>query len=162
MITDPRKKPAFAASLVLKAGAKVESVWEKPDGTTVPASYSYENAAGQRFLVLGLSAFTCPDTVYQNYSRQAQFLLFFQENNVVLPAICPGNPDLYVLCKGHEDTLCVGLFNCFADAIDDLAVQLPGEFREEEFGRCEGTLQGASVKIHHLAAFDWCFVKLRR
>ena len=162
MITDPRKKPAFAANLTLKAGAKVESVWEKPDGTTIPASYFYENAAGQRFLVLGLDAFTCEGTVYKNYSRQRQFFTFFRENGSVLPAVCPGNPELYVLCKENEDALCVGLFNCFADAIDDLTVQLPGGFREAEFGRCQGALQGASVEIKHLPAFGWCFVKLRR
>jgi hypothetical protein len=162
MITDPRKKPAFASALQLRSGAKVESVWEKPDGTTVPASFSYENVAGQRFLVLGLDALTCEGTVYKNYSRQQQFLTFFRENAVALPAVCPGNPELYVLCKENESTLCVGLFNCFADAIDGVSVQISQAFREAEFGRCAGTLQGDVLKIDHLAAFDWCFVKLCR
>ena len=163
-VTDYRLKPPFAADLVLKESAKVESTWTKPDGTSAPASFRYTNSDGQTFLVFCLDAFTCADEMYKNYSRQKQMLDFLADSGAKLPAIAPGNPDLYVICKESEDKLAVGLFNCFADEISDFEVALPEKYSNAEFFRCDGKLSesGNGIRIDRLAAFGWCFIELKK
>lgn len=156
-VIDYRLKPAFASEMVLKPGAKVQSQWNRPDGTVWPASYIYENSNGNRFLVLALDGFTCIDSIYKNYSRQKQFMDFLGEE---LAVCCPGNPELYTVCAESEDSLAVGFFNCFADPIEDLCANIPGNFSGGEFYRCSGKLQDGGVKINVLAAWEWCFIKL--
>ena len=161
-VTDYRLKPAFAADLELCDGAKILSLWTKPDGTSAPASFSYANTEGQVFLVLCLDAFTAADEIYKNYSRQKQIVDFLDESDAPLPAKCVGNPDLYVLCKESEEALAVGLFNCFADPIDDFCVELSGKYKKATLYRASGNLDSDKLSIDHLGAFDWCFVKLEK
>jgi hypothetical protein len=131
-------------------------------GETVPASYTYQNTHGQQFLVLCMDAFTCADEIYKNYSRQGQLLDFLRESGCNLPAACGGNPELYLLCKSDENSLAIGYFNCFADCIDDFTTSLTETYQKAEFYRCEGSLSGRSLRLKHLSAYDWCFVKLTK
>jgi hypothetical protein len=156
-VIDYRLKPSFASEMVLKPGAKLQSLWNRPDGTDWPASYTYENATGNRFLVLAMDGFTCIDSVYKNYSRQKQFMDFVGDS---LPVCCPGNPELYTVCAESEDCLAVGFFNCFADPVEDLWAKIPGDFSGGEFFRCEGKLTEEGVELNYLAPWDWCFIKL--
>lgn len=161
-VTDYRLKPRFASRITPKATATLQSEWLLPSGERIPASYTYRNADGQVFLVLCADAFTCPDELYKNYSRQKQFLDFLEESGAALPVRCEGNPDLYVLAKESEDTLAVGLFNCFADAVEPLTLTLSVPAAHAEFFRCTGTCEGNTLRIEHLSAFDWCFVKIQK
>ena len=58
--------------------------------------------------------------------------------------------------------MAIGFFNCFADEISDLEVELSLEYKTANFFRCDGKLNGSSLKIDHLAAFGWCFVELEK
>jgi hypothetical protein len=156
-VIDYRLKPAFASEMVLKPGAKVQSQWNRPDGTAWPASYAYENADGNRFLVLALDGFTCIDSVYKNYSRQKQFTDFLAD---VLPVCCPGNPELYTVCAESEERIAVGFFNCFADPVEDLCAMLPEKLSGGEFFRCSGALIKGGIRVEYLPPWDWCFIKL--
>ncbi|MBE6597083.1 MAG: hypothetical protein E7641_05370 [Ruminococcaceae bacterium] len=161
-VTDYRLKPPFASSATPAEGAEILSLWVAADGRRHPASYCYKNASGQSFLVLLMDAFSCADEIYKNYSRQKQIIDFLTENGVSLPAKCSGNPDLYLLCKENDDTLSIGLFNCFADSIDDFSLELDREYATADIHRAEGELFGKFLKIDHLSAFDWCYVTLKR
>lgn len=161
-VTDYGHKPPFASTVTPREGATVESEWILPDGSTRPASFTYRNADGQVFLVFCMDAFTAADEIYKNYSRQHQMLDFLARNGAHLPAAVSGNPDLYVLCKEDEDTLAVGFFNCFADAVDHATVTLDAPYREADFCRVSGSLSGNTLTIDHLSAFDWGFVKVKK
>ena len=162
VVTDYRLKPPFAAKLTLTPGAKVETEWVLPDGTRQPGSYTYRNADGNEFLVLALDGFTCTDAIYKNYSRQKQFMDFLPSRGAHLPVKCAGHPELYVLCRQSEDTLSVALFNCFADPVEDLTLELPEGFSQAGFCRCQGSLSGDKVTLERLGAFDWCFVRMTK
>ena len=161
-VTDYGHKPPFATKMDLKEGAMLLSEWIDPDGSRPPASFSYKNENGNVFLVLAMDAFTCSDEIYKNYSRQKQIFDFLSDSGVILPAKCFGNPDLYVICKQNEDTLAVGLFNCFADSISNFKVELPSEYKSAEFCRATGKLFGNELQIDHLGAFDWCYIVLKK
>ena len=152
---------AFAERMVLKPGAVVRSVWSN-EGNDIPASYTYRNTAGQTFLVLAVAAHAVTPAYLENYERQRQVFAFFAENGTPVPVVCRKNPNLYVLCKSDGNRMAVGLFNCFADGIDDLTVDLSEEWKSAEFHRCEGRLKDKRVTVANLAAFEWCWVTLTR
>ena len=145
----------FAERLTPKAGAVVKSKWS---GEESPASFTYRNTNGQIFMVLAVVAHAATPAYLENYERQRQIFDFFAENGTPIPAVCRKNPNLYVICKENGDRMAIGLFNCFADEIDDLTVDLTDEWTTAAFHRCEGSLNGKQIKIDHLAAFDWCWV----
>ena len=153
-------KTPYAAKVEVKDGAKLQSLWHGAE--TCPGSYTYENAEGQRFLVLCLDAFACANEMYKNYARQKQIFDYLEVCGAAAPVRCEKHPDLYVLCKEDESTLAVGFFNCFADEIDDLTAKLSGTFSKAEFFRSEGALNGNALTIKHLPAYNWCFVKLSK
>jgi hypothetical protein len=106
---------------------------------------------------------TAAEEIYKNYSRQRQFFSFLEQSGAQPPVRALGNPELYVLCKKGGDTLAVALFNCFADAIDGLDLTLSEDWREATCYRASGELFNAqTLHIHHLSAFDWCFVLLKK
>ena len=147
---------AFAERLTLKAGAVVKSEWSGKEKT--PASFTYRNEKGQVFFVLAVNAFGSTPAYLENYERQRLVFEFFTENGNPVPAVCRKNPNLYIVCKANADRMAVGLFNCFADEIDDLTVDLVGNWSSAEFHRCEGALSGKQIRIDHLAAYDWCWI----
>ena len=146
---------AFAERLTLKAGAALRSVWS--GGENLPASFTYRNANGQIFLVFAANAFGSSKAYLENYERQRLVFDFFAENGSPVPAVCRKNPNLYVVCKGDADRMVIGLFNCFADEIDGLTVDLAQEWESAEYHRCAGTLSGKRVKIDHVPAYGWCW-----
>lgn len=154
-------KTPYATRMEISSQAKVESLWHL-GAETCPASYTYENAAGQRFLVYCMDAFACANEIYRNYARQKQIFDFLADSGAAAPVRCQGHPDLYVLCKEDENGLAVGFFNCFADEIDDLTATVAGSFKKTECYRSEGVLKDGCLKIKHLPAYNWCFVKLTK
>jgi hypothetical protein len=153
-------KIPFANKVSLKDGVNIESEWIADQ--VYPASYSYTNANGQCFLVLCMDAFTCADEMYKNYARQKQFFDFLEKQSATVPARCDKHPDLYVLCKEEKDTLAIALFNCFADAIENLEVNLADCYQNAELFRANGTLNQDTLLIHELPAYQWCYVILKK
>lgn len=83
-----------------------------------PASYTYQNGAGQRFFVFACRMDFTNEAFYRNYCRQRQVTEFFD-----LPIHCAGNPDLYLYCAENETERAVLLLNLSPDKI--LAPTLP-------------------------------------
>lgn len=154
-------KTPYASEITISDQAKIRSFWHR--GTEkLPGSYTYENAAGQKFLVYGMDAFACAKEMYCNYARQAQIFDFLEECGADAPVRCPGHPDLYVLCKEDANTLAIGFYNCFADEIDGLKAKVSTEYTNAEIYRAEGRLHHNVLNIDHLPAYNWCFVKLTK
>lgn len=152
----------FAFQLTLSENARIESLWHRADNTTAPASYTYENGQGHKFLVLCADCYNWDKDFSVSYARQSQILSFLQRNGCVLPASVTGSPDLYILCKQDGKRLAIGFFNCFADSIEPLTAQLDAPYTKSEFFRCHGSADGNTLRIEKLPAFEWCYVILER
>jgi hypothetical protein len=152
----------FAFRLSLAESAKVESLWHSTDGTTAPASFTYVNPQGHRFLILCADCYDWDKDFSASYARQTQLLSFLQENGATLPAATAGAPDLYLLCKQGENRLAIGFFNCFADAVEPLQVQLSCNYSRCHCFRCDGTVDGNVLQIDKLSAYEWCYVLLEK
>ena len=127
-------------------------------------AYRYENAEGQRFLVFlfdGQSIYSETrigiSGLLQNYATQrvlTRTLPWVARRP--LPAHCTGNPELYLMCKKDEDSMSVGLFNCFADALAEPVVYLDGDYNRIECLNCEAVLEGNKItltsKLHGFCA----------
>ena len=101
--------------VTLKVGADVLSTLRG-----MPVCWKYENAAGQRFLcyAFDMDRAIWARSVTRGYARQRQLIEGLQwAGRRPLPASCPGEPDLYILCKRTPEGLAVGLWNLSCDVV---------------------------------------------
>ena len=151
---------ANAVELTLRPEADVLSCFEKKDGTKLPLSYEYENAAGQRFLVYAMEGYFDPQDWFRQYGRGPRIEAFARRCGKRLPAFCPGHPELYVLAKSDGKRLAVGLWNNFPDAVYAPTVKLDRAYTVTETFRCRAELQGDTVILSDLPPFSFAFLSL--
>ena len=115
-----------------------------------PAAYRYENAHGQRFIVYCFDL-TTPypeNALVRSYCRQRQLIDGLEwAGRRKLPAVCPGQPDLYMTCKRTEDGLAVGLWNLSVDVISDARIRLDGAYTALEAFNAAGAIEGDGVLL---------------
>ena len=124
----------------------------------LPLSYRYENAAGQRFLVLNFATDILDKRAYiwKQYIRGRQIA-----ENVAwlsgqkLPACAPGHPSLYMQCKEDAGSLTVGLWNLHPDPVFAPVVQLGAEYGRLECLNTEGVLKGNRVELAEIPPFGF-------
>ena len=88
----------------------------KTESGIIPLSYRYENADGNRFLVLNVNSRCDSSSMLKHYARGRQIadnVPWLSGNK--LPAYVYGHPSLYMQCKQGENSMSVGLWNFFAD-----------------------------------------------
>ncbi|NMP38249.1 MAG: hypothetical protein GX051_09070 [Clostridiales bacterium] len=134
--------------------------------TTLPSAFSYAGGNGHRFYVL------CADMdiarrnngFRRSYSRQRQAIDEIKKmSGSALPAVCPGNPDLYIMCKADRNALSVGLWNFFTDSVINPVITLSGDFASAEFLNCSGTLCGKRVTLDgEIPAFGCALFTLKK
>jgi hypothetical protein len=117
--------------------------------------YRYENSNGNRFLVFlfegdSLNAYDriCVSGLLKNYVTQR----VLGENipwvaRKPLPAYCEGNPELYMMCAEHGESLSIALINCFADRLANRTIELGDCYRHIECYGCEAELCGDRVTL---------------
>ena len=143
-------------ALALKESAQVLS-WHLRDGEQVPGSYFYENGAGQRFFVLCFDGCFCKERLFRQYTRSRQISdILPRLSGRKLPAHCPGNPDLYLMCKEDGDEMAVGLWNFCADPVLQPKVKLEKAFDNIRFIRCSGQPEGDTVTLSELPPYGFC------
>jgi hypothetical protein len=152
-------------NFTLKDTAKVLSVF-KINNTDVIGSYIYENKDGQKFLVLNFNVEKQMNSngLVRSYYRQAQVVgLYEWLNGKKLDAISLKNPYLYILTKKKENSLAIGLWNNFADAILKPVVDLGESYKKARFVNCKGQLIGNKVILDNpLGAYAFCFIELEK
>ncbi len=100
----------------LNEDAVVQSEMCTGDGKSVTTAYTYENAEGERFLVYLAYMQDMNKNFYRNYARQAQLARCIEwVGRKKLPAICLGNPDLYMISSEGGGKLSVALWNISPD-----------------------------------------------
>ena len=128
-------------------------------------AYRYENSEGQRFLVFTFNAETLEKNsdIYHGYLMQTTLRNGAEwVSRKLLPAVCIGNPYLYLICKKQKDTLSVALFNCFADSILTPEIQLDEAYDEIEFINTSGLLEGSTVRLQALGAFSFAAFEVKK
>ena len=139
----------------LKENAEVLSDFNTAMGL-IPVSFRYENAQGQRFLVLNLNTRVGSDNLLKHYARSRQYAEAVEWlGGQKLPAYVYGHPALYIQCKESENSLAVGLWNCFADIAIEPVVELREEYSAIEFINCSGRLDGDKVYLTDIPAFGF-------
>lgn len=120
-----------------------------------PGCYLYENKQGQRFMVYAFAAETVLTHsiwncgTFRNYCRQKQLIDGIEWiQRKPLPAVCPGNPFAYLLCKRDGNRLSVGVWNIFSDEMIEPEILLDREYASADCYRCEGHLEGRRLKLH--------------
>ena len=133
-----------------KATATVLSVLEDcHDGTRSDGVYRYENANGERFLVLPFAAGVNSREVLIGECRQRQMVdNYAWLAGEALAASCSGNPDLYMMTKRGEDgSLAIGLWNCSDDPILQPCIELGEEYATVTCVNCEAHLDGKRITL---------------
>ena len=123
----------------------------------------YENAQGMRFLVYAFDGAFIDENRYRNYCTQSQLCRSIQWlSQKKLPAVCLGNPDLYMLCKADDTGMVIGLWNIFADDIPQPEIFLGDTYRSAELIGCKGTLDGNKLRLSSIAPYGYAFINLTR
>ena len=120
---------------------------------SIPLSYRYENANGQRFLVLNTNS-RCNPGILRSYARSRQYaenVEWLSGNK--LPAYVYGNPALYIQCKKQGGKLAVGLWNFFADIAIEPVVELDNDYKSVKFINCSGRLEKNKVFLSDIQPF---------
>ena len=119
-----------------------------------PACYYYENREGQRFLVYSFAAHTARvkngwrKGLFRHYYRQTQLVDAIERlQGHPLPAVCVGNPQLYMICKKNGHSMSVGIWNSFADEVISPTIILDHPYTKVDCYHCQGTIKGNRVHL---------------
>ncbi len=136
-----------------------------PKGT--PASYRYENANGQRFMVLAYDHFKSivkgKVTVFTSgHYRKAELIEAAEWlSGKKIPAVTTKCPNLYMLASKGENALSVALANVSIDEALDPVVELDKNYSEIRFVNCSGRLEGDKVYLSDIAAYGLCAFEVK-
>lgn len=140
----------------LQKTAKPQSLFYDKSGKEYVSAYTYENAKGQRFLVFAFDAEQTADDYFLNYARPRQIAAcaaWLQKKP--LPALCPGNPGLYMLCAEKDGRLAVGLWNLSPDAIECPLVQTGTAPRRLLQSTCRAKVCAQGVETERLEPYGF-------
>lgn len=149
--------------LISAEGAQVESIFRTAYGD-MPASYRYENADGQKFLVLPFNggAVKANSGLSCSYYRQEQLISACEWMGAKLPAVVKRNPHLYLIVKETEEKTAVAFMNFSLDDTQDAVIELSRRYNEAEFIGCNGQLQGDRVSLDPVGGWRFGAVILRK
>ncbi len=142
-----------------------ETDWEgravKTDDKLYPDTIKYTNSKGQKFIVFAFEGWRTSPNHWKTYVMQNLLLECVSWlSDGGLPAVCKGNPGLYIQCKENEISQAIGLWNFFADEIDNPTIQLANNFSRAEFVNCSGELNGNNLILSEMLPYSYAFVKL--
>lgn len=154
-----------ANGIDLKDGARIQS-WLHINEKVYIGSYTYENREGERFLVYNFSMGQdgkIPGLIRSYYRQRQVIRLYPWLNGKKLPAVCPGNPNLYLMVKENATSMAVGLWNYSEDKIRRPVIDLEGPYQSIRFLNCDGVLEGDRITLTSgLAPFDFCFMEVHK
>ncbi len=136
------------------------------DGKEFPLCYTYENGAGQRFLVW---LFHAAELLRDSDLTKGYLIQETMINGIEwvakkpLPVTCKKNPGLYIMCKKTENTMSVALFNAFADSIFTPTLALDEAYAEITAAvNTKGSVRGRTVTLSELPAFSFAAFTVKK
>ncbi len=153
--TAPNYGGKAAYDFVPKANARVITLRRDEVGDC-PDTILYTNAKGQKFMVYGFDAHFTGEDHYRNYTVQTQLLQVIPWlSGKKVPVECAGHPDLYVQYSEGSGERAVGLWNFFADEIDEPVVMLDKAYKSIRFICGSGRLDGDKVILDPIPAYQF-------
>ena len=148
----------------LSVSDKAELISEfQTDTGLVPASFRYENADGQRFLIFAFDGYLASESLFRTYARG---------NTVIdssewlcgkkLPAVLRGAPDVYTITKRGADRTVTGIWNFFADAVLSPAVELDGDYTATDTINCTAKIKDGRAYLSELPAFGFAAIEYKK
>lgn len=142
----------------VREGAVIESRFETK-GAGIPASFRYENASGQRFLVFCFDAYASPkeDGLYRQYTRAEQIISAASWlGGKDLPAVITGCPEMFPIVKENGGKLAVGLWNFCPDDVPQPVVTLASEPKKVTgtIG-CTAEICGRNIRLSRIEPYGF-------
>ena len=126
----------------------------------IPACFTYRNDSGLSVLVFNFHSAVCVRNFWRNYRFPRLIADFCSRNNAALPVYATGAPDLYLLCKDDGNFRNIGIWNCFADEVNDIVLQLDREVSNIECLRCDAQIiDDKRIQVKHIAAYSFAFIR---
>ena len=149
--------------LEVDPAAVIESRFEVGGGS-VPGTFRYENAAGQRFFVLCFDGQMAEESLFRSYARQRQIADACRWFGSPLPAHLVGEPDLYMMVKQSPDgrSMAVGLWNFGPDDIPMPVVQMSDHWTDVTPLNCEAQIENNTVKLTRIEPFGFAAFEVRK
>ena len=152
-----------------QTGVGVSLLGENSGNGVFPMSYTYENADGERYLVLntdlGDCAEFCDIGFIRNYFRGRQIAdsVEWLSRGKRLPAYTYGNPNIYMMAKEKDGTLSVGIWNFYADIVIEPTVELGEAYSELKilYGG-DGRLEADKVKLSDIPAYGFAAFEVKK
>ena len=145
----------------VQGGAVVES-YGMHDGRRCIASYRYENARGQRFLVFAFDGYFTGEHALRQYGRARQLVRAVRYFGKELPAVLAGCPEAYVLCSEDSNEKAVLIGNFFDDGMEHAQIEVGALWQSAEFANCTGRLDGSRVVIDHIAPYACAAFRVKK
>ena len=147
----------------LREGAKVESVFRR-GRDEFPASYTYRNAEGMRFLVFLFRGDTVQygGSLCRSYYRQAQVAEFCRSAGSPVPAYMPKKPGCWALCREGRGELAVFLCNFSLDGLWGAEMALAEAWDTVECVGCEASLSGHTATVRELPPYGFAVLRFKR
>jgi hypothetical protein len=152
---------ACSYDITVKKSVEVLSDIETKNGN-IPLSYRYENADGNRFLVLNVNPAHDESAMLKHYARGRQI-----SDNVLwlsgekLPAYVYGNPSLYVQCKQNKNSMAVGLWNFCADSVDEPIIYPENGVNVQVISTigCKAEVEDGVIKLSRIEPYGFAAVE---
>lgn len=146
--------------LELKEGVRQLSQFTV-DGKKVTGVCEYENADGERFVILPFEKGN--GDIGRNYCRQRQLAKSAAwAARRPLPAFCAGHPELYIMCKTDEKSLTIGLWNNGPDPIFSPSVTLAQGGKVVKTLQCEANVTNNTLNLStDISAFGFAAITIK-
>ena len=147
----------------LKEKAEILSYTETLSGKRIPVSYFYENADGNRFLVLNINTRCDNFNIFRHYARSRQLadaVLCFTGKR--LPAYSYSNPQMYIQCKTDGEKTAVGIWNFFPDTAFEPVIELDTDYSLVDTINCNVSLSGNKAYLSDIPPFAFAGFEIKK
>ena len=135
----------------------------KEDPPEYPAAYIFENFDGMKFLVFAFDGVESGREICRVYPKSKQVSEAVEKiSGKRLPAVCYGNPYLYLMCKEDGDELAVGLWNIFTDSAENPIITLDEKYEIIKEINTKASIEQNVLHLSRMEPYSFAGVVLRR
>lgn len=163
----------------LKEKAKIESVFitsgndteiaikwandASKDKNKIVASYTYENANGERFLVFSFDAGLAHNSLLRSYARADQLKRNIPYLGKSFGFHISTAPDLYTIAKQKEDRISIGLWNFCIDSVEEPVIYLDSGKKPELISTigCDVKVDNGIIKLSRIEPYGFAAIEYR-
>lgn len=112
--------------------------------------FEYENADGMKFRILSFDALEAAKSKgwLSSYAKRRSIIKSIRWLGKGLEIYPNGNyPRLYVMTKKNNTSLSIGMWNVFADKIENLRLHVEVAYQDVRFINCKGHVKGNSIVL---------------